>query len=521
MENDGSKFRFSNDPTKTVYEVKKHIKIKAVAYDKGGVATGKFSSMRIIRWTLALDKPIKWSPETNVTGITSKANGTGLEFLTPYNDDAEFTTDNPAIWETEPLEDIGLDLYYEASNAIPIAEHGTSHILNWSNCYSFGNGVESNRIRDDFNAVQIDKGPKVSTILAEQYKQEVKKTGLIFSGIFNSTTGINRTNQFLIAEPITKDLNPYYGGIQKLYSRTRDGDLITLCEDKSLKILADKDALYNADGNANLTSVNRVLGQAIPYVGEFGISKNPESFAQFGFRSYWVDKNRGVVLRLSNDGLEPISKKGMADFFKDNLAAASSVVGSFDNTKSAYHITLNNKTVTYKETVSGWTTRASFLQENGISLNNKFYSFKDGNMWAHYTNPLRNNFYGTQYNSSIKLLINDIPSVIKSFTALNYEGSQAVQYTYDIDSGDGETDSQTKTKSGWFVNSITTDQQTGSIREFKNKEGKWFNYIKGDTTTLSNLDTKEFSVQGIGNPSVVGALTPQYVITVSDTGDQD
>jgi hypothetical protein len=521
LENDGSKFRFSDDPTKTVYEVKKHLKIKAVAYDKGGTKIGKFSSMRVIRWTLALDKPIKWSPETNVSGITSKANGTGLEFLTPYNDDAEFTTDNPAIWETEPLEDIGLDLYYEASNAIPIAEHGTSHVLGWSNCYSFGNGVESNRIRDDFNAVQIDKGPKVSTILAEQYKQEVKKTGLIFSGIFNSTTGINRTNQFLIAEPITKDLNPYYGGIQKLYSRTRDGDLITLCEDKSLKILADKDALYNADGNANLTSVNRVLGQAIPYVGEFGISKNPESFAQFGFRSYWVDKNRGVVLRLSNDGLEPISRKGMADFFKDNLAAASSVIGSFDNTKSAYHVTLNNKTVTYKETVGGWTTRASFLQENGISLNNKFYSFKDGNIWAHYTNPLRNNFYGTQYNSSIKLLINDAPSVVKSFTALNYEGSQAVQYTYDIDSGDGETDSQTKTKSGWFVNSITTDQQTGSIREFKNKEGKWFNYIKGDTTTLSNLDTKEFSVQGIGNPSVVGALTPQYVITVADTGDQD
>ena len=520
LENDGMKFRLSDDPTGTIYEIKKHLRIHIVAFDRSG-PRGKWASMRIIRWTLALDKPIKWSPETNITGIENKDNGTGLEFLTPYNDDAEFTTDNPAIWETEPLEDIGLDLYYEASDAIPIVHHNTPYILNWSNCYSFGNGVESNRIRDDFNAIQIDKGPKVSTILAEQYKQEIKKTGLIFSGIFNSTTGINRTNQFLIAEPITKDLNPYYGGIQKLYSRTRDGDLITLCEDKALKILADKDALYNADGNANLTSVDRVLGQAIPYVGEFGISKNPESFVQYGFRSYWADKNRGVVLRLSNDGLESISSKGMADFFKDNLAAASSVVGSFDNTKSAYHITLNNKTVTYKQTVGGWTTRTSFLQENGISLNNKFYSFKNGDIWAHYTNPLRNNFYGTQYNSSIKLLINDAPSVIKSFTALNYEGSQAVQYTYDIDSGDGETDSQTKTKNGWFVNSITTDQQTGSIREFKSKEGKWFNYIKGDTTTLSNLDTKEFSVQGIGNPSVVGALIPQYVITVSDTGDQD
>jgi hypothetical protein len=521
LENDGMKFRLTDDPTNTVYEVKKHLRTHIFAYDQARVKRGKFASMRVIRWTLAIDKPIRWSPETNVNGIENKANGTGFEFLTPYNDDAEFTTDNPAIWETEPLEDIGLDLYYEASKAYPINQHGDAHTLDWSNCYSFGNGVESNRIRDDFNAVQIDKGPKVSTILAEQYKQEVKKTGLIFSGIFNSTSGINRTNQFLIAEPITKDLNPYYGSIQKLYSRTRDGDLITLCEDKSLKILADKDALYNADGNANLTSVNRVLGQAIPYVGEFGISKNPESFVQYGFRSYWADKNRGVVLRLSNDGLEEISNKGMSDFFSDNLAVATSVVGSYDNDKSVYHITLNNKTISYKENVKGWTTRCSFIQENGLSLNNKFYTFKDGNMWVHYSNDLRNNFYGVQYNSTIKLLINDAPSSIKSFTALNYEGSQAVQYTYDIDPNDGETDSQVKLKNGWFVNSITTDQQTGSIKEFKNKEGKWFNYIKGEATTLSNLDTKEFSVQGIGNPSVVGDITPQYVITVSDTGDED
>lgn len=522
LENDGMKFRLTDDPTNTVYEIKKHLRTHLVAWDQSRVKIGKFASMRVIRWTLALDKPIKWSPETNVTGIiNNKSNGTNFEFLTPYNDDKEFTTDNPAIWETEPLEDIGLDLYYEASNAYPISQHGNMHILNWHNCYSFGNGVESNRIRDDFNAVQIDKGPKVSTILAEQYKQEIKKTGLIFSGIFNSTSGINRTNQFIIANPITKDLNPYYGSIQKLYSRTRDGDLITLCEDKSLKILADKDALFNADGNANLTSVNRVLGQAIPYVGEFGISKNPESFVQYGFRSYWADKNRGVVLRLSNDGLEEISNKGMSDFFSDNLAVATSVIGSYDNDKGLYHITLNNNTVSYKESVKGWTTRCSFIQEGGVSLNNKFYTFKDGNLWVHYSNDLRNNFYGVQYNSTIKLLINDAPSSVKSFTALNYEGSQAVQYTYDIDPNDGETDSQVKTKNGWFVNSITTDQQTGSIKEFKNKEGKWFNYIKGEATTLSNLDTKEFSVQGIGNPSVVGALVPQYVITVSDTGDED
>jgi hypothetical protein len=67
----------------------------------------------------------------------------------------------------------------------------------------------------------------------------------------------------------------------------RDTDAIVLCEDKCLRILANKDALYNADGNVNLTGNNAVLGQAVPYAGEYGISKNPESFASYAFRAYF------------------------------------------------------------------------------------------------------------------------------------------------------------------------------------------------------------------------------------------
>ena len=55
-----------------------------------------------------------------------------------------------------------------------------------------------------------------------------------------------------MAEDITKDLNPDYGGIQKLHSRNTD--LITFCEDKVIRVHANKDALYNAYGNAQLTA---------------------------------------------------------------------------------------------------------------------------------------------------------------------------------------------------------------------------------------------------------------------------
>ena len=96
------------------------------------------------------------------------------------------------------------------------------------------------------------------------YKEERRKYGLIFSGLYNSTSGVNNLNQFIQAEKITKDVNPNYGSIQKLFSR--QSDLIALCEDRILKILANKDAVFNADGNPQLTANTNVLGQTIPFV---------------------------------------------------------------------------------------------------------------------------------------------------------------------------------------------------------------------------------------------------------------
>ena len=206
-------------------------------------------------------------------------------------------------------------------NAIFVTFKADTTGLDWFNCWSFGNGVESNRIGDTYNKPYITNGVKASTTLLEEYKEERREHGLIYSGIYNSTSGVNDLNQFIAAEKITKDVNPIYGSIQKLHSRsTADGDLIALCEDRILKILANKDALFNADGNPQLIANNNVLGQTIPFSGEYGISTNPESFASESYRVYFTDRVRGAVMRLSKDGLTPISEHGMKDWFKDNLS---------------------------------------------------------------------------------------------------------------------------------------------------------------------------------------------------------
>ena len=515
-----------------------------------GTGNKKFAVIIQLRETIQND--LSWIPTTvgDWSGLNSA--NVSIQIVTEeYDGDNKLLTSaNPAVFETEPKEAIDLDLYYEASNALPISSHGNTVNLDWYNCYSYGNGVESNRIRDDYNAVTIDKGVKVSTVLDEPYASERRGSGLIFSQIYNSTSGINRLNQFIQALPITKDLNPIYGTIQKLH--TRDTDLISLCEDKCLRILANKDALYNADGNVNLTGNTAVLGQAMPYAGEFGISKNPESFSSYGFRAYFTDKNRGAVIRLSRDGITNIADKGMSGFFADNLRTSSTAIGSYDDDKDIYNLTLNklsnywqlklspdasyqlnpdcdatttqvtsNATVSFKESVDGWTSRKDFIQEGGITLNNIYYTFKNGLAWVHGGNALYNNFYGVQYDSSFNVLINEQPEVVKGFKTLNYTGTRTRLVEYESNgkwhsiaevNANGIIPTATSQKqAGWYVNYVKTDLEGGEVKEFAKKEGKYFNYIKA----LTVFNDCEIIPDGIGEVTEEDSDPQDYILTVT------
>ena len=407
--------------------------------------------------------------------------------------------------------------------------YNCNYQLNWHNCYSYRNGVESNRIRDNFNLPFVSNGVKASTRLESDYKEERREYGLIFSGIYNSTSGVNSLNQFVQALKITKDVNPSYGSIQKLHSRsTADGDLITLCEDRVLKILANKDAIFNADGNPQLTANENVLGQTIPFSGDYGISKNPESFASEAYRVYFTDKVRGSVLRLSKDGLTPISNHGMKDWFRDNLKLNDVLRGSYDDKKDEYNVSFEEttekvaKTVSFREDVRGWVSFKSFTPQNAISCANEYYSMSNGRIWLHNVEQFdgngievgRNNFYNLPNNSTFSVILNDVPSSVKSFNAINYEGSQSKvsQFLFD------DEFYNLHSKKGWNIDSIFTNKEAGTISEFIEKEGKWFNYIKGQAVqlyggkpSLSTFDQASFATQGLGvlsiNPiqvSVVG-----------------
>ena len=39
-----------------------------------------------------------------------------------------------------------------------------------------------------------------------------------------------------------------------------------------------------------------VIGQIVPYKGNYGIAQDPFSFAVYGYRKYFTDRKRGCVL---------------------------------------------------------------------------------------------------------------------------------------------------------------------------------------------------------------------------------
>ena len=200
--------------------------------------------------------------------------------------------------------------------------------------------LEEARIRGGYNNTITDIGVKAH-IVENNPNNQNRFNSLIYSGVFNSRTGVNQTNEFSVAEDITRSLDPAHGSIQKLYAE--DTNLIIFQEDKVNKALIDKDAIYTAEGSSITTSGRLVVGQIVPFAGKYGIATDPFSFAVYGYRKYFTDRKRGCVLRLSTGGdIVEISSYGMHDFFRDQLTqdGITKIVGGWDNHTKNYVLSI-------------------------------------------------------------------------------------------------------------------------------------------------------------------------------------
>tara|TARA_Y100001972_G_C7655727_1_gene330237 strand:- start:226 stop:1047 length:822 start_codon:yes stop_codon:yes gene_type:complete len=154
----------------------------------------------------------------------------------------------------------------------------------------------------------------------------------------------------------------------------------------------------------------------------------------------------------------------------------------------------SNQTITYSESVSGWPSFYSFIPEQILGMNGRLYTFKNGKLFEHNSDVApRNNYYGTQFNSTITSVFNEAPLENKIFKTI---GIQSDDHWSAIVSSDIQT-------TGFITDSF-----------FEQKEGAWYAYLRNNEANPVSGEFPLRSVQGIGIQSVrTGVGTNNCVIT--------
>jgi len=279
-------------------------------------------------------------------------------------------TENTIVFETEPSDALP-DVWYESSESYAIDQSTGFHQgsdgvyqtsttpaiveTDFANCYSFGNGVESYRIRDSIKGKAFDLGERFFSTSAEDYKEADRFAAITYSGVFNTETNVNKLNEFNLGLLNFKNLEESFGAIQILSGR--DTDILTLQEDKISYVQEGKNLLSDAAGGSAVTSVPEVLGQQIARIEEYGISQNPESFVQYGFDKFFTDAKRGAVIQLrgigKGDNLTVLSELGMRSWFRDLFIGKidTQKLGAFDPYMNEYVLSSNDTELPAEEVV--------------------------------------------------------------------------------------------------------------------------------------------------------------------------
>lgn len=151
--------------------------------------------------------------------------------------------------------------------------------------------------------------------------------------------------------------------------------------------------------------------------------------------------------------------------------------------------TAEEYTLSYSEEAKGWPSFYSYIPDFMIGMNSYFYTFRNGNLYRHNTNVLRNNYYGVQYNSRITSVFNTEPQTIKLFKTMSYESDDA-----------------------WACTALFTELSGGSMLDtyFVQKEREWFTFLRDNST---NVNFNLRSANGIGSCLLIGGIPGAFSIS--------
>jgi hypothetical protein len=330
--------------------------------------------------------------------------------------------------------------------------------------------VESSQVSDFFESPATNRG-RLHAISAEA-KQMRRFASVTYSDQFAFGAGRFNLSSFNLTQGNFVDFEGRYGKIDKL---TESGESIMIFQEHKVGIAGINRTFLETLSGDDVVATQNFIGTPRYYSGDFGSSGYPAAIVQrFGI-TYYVDVRSQKIVRIGGDGITLISDNKMGSYFDENLSQYISqssknemdIVAGFDPDNDEYVLTAKPKgsfpgfTIGYGHNGGQWLSFYSFVPDLYQNINDKLLSFKTGAtsvLWAHEAGTVYNNFYNQQYNSSISVISNYDPSMVKVFNAISTESTHP------------------------FSSVVETSDQRSTIpaANFQNREREFVAQVRGD-----------------------------------------
>jgi len=177
-------------------------------------------------------------------------------------------------------------------------------------------GIIESSFSDTYNLVTNSNGRP--SVVDENARQAYYPTLIRFGQAYQSNTNINATNRFFFENFDEYDRS--FGDVMRLHVRDRYLKVYQKFKVGNVPILTQ--IVKDVSGNPLQANTDQLINKIQYYAGDYGIGDASTSLAWNNFADYFVDDYRGVVCRLGQDGITPISiTNSMNSFFVAKLKA--------------------------------------------------------------------------------------------------------------------------------------------------------------------------------------------------------
>jgi hypothetical protein len=272
----------------------------------------------------------------------------------------------------------------------------------------------------DYNDASYAMNLGTPNIINPLEKQTRYPAAVRFGGAYVVGTSVNNINSFDTNS--FKEFSLGFGPVQKL---DIDGSIMIVGQRLRIGRSGIFESILLDKNDTETVAISEKLISDVTYYGyEAGIGDAPEAYVRWGSTKWGVDKLRGLVWRLSGNGITPISITAKANsYFSGKLKLAETVLSGFDPKNQEVYFTIfdgvANQTIVFNENNNRFTHFYEGLPTVWVTLYQDLYAFSGSYMWQLDKTTTYNNIFGVQKTRSVTLLGNDNPAIKKTFLAVS------------------------------------------------------------------------------------------------------